>query len=516
MAGCTDVTASFKTIDKPDVKYKVVTGGVLLKWEPVIDADGYEVWRVEKNKPEELIKSFNQTAYEDKDAGPLGGQFVYADIVSKSNVLKADTDYKYIVIATSTIPGKDPGKWEKTIKYKAEELPAETTQAAAPKNVKLEINYGEQFIKVTITPPDSGNIPIGYWVGIVKDNNWSPNAYIDTFVYADPLAKDPAADIIYITRGSNARYLDTVGGEFVAQATGQLSGYFQPSAGLSAPIVKVDTLYNGNGYISSIVRSLVEPGTASSYGELKNYAIGINLDFQTKNGVKYTLQRADQDEGGATGDFKDVAKVYRRVRNDAGDYVYEEIKWNEIDPVDNVQALTIYETGLTPVKKGYAYRIKAEKDTYSDYIGSRTNYKVLYVGTEDPLDNLNIKLSLGAKSASGSYSVTPSIDYKNVLKDEKVIVYYLRSNDPGYGYTESVTLSKADLEKREASNGVPVKLGNIPDQGTTVGTTRNLYLQARLVDKDGKFISTVPINGTYVYDAGIDNAGYAVYRVTDY
>jgi hypothetical protein len=84
-------------------------GVITLTWDPVYDAQGYEVWRQKSPEGDEekepAVKIYDpQTSSGTSGINPLfsNGSNRYDDIISPTNLLKQDVEYTYTVVAISS------------------------------------------------------------------------------------------------------------------------------------------------------------------------------------------------------------------------------------------------------------------------------------------------------------------------------------------------------------------------------------------------------------------------------
>jgi hypothetical protein len=90
-------------IDNPDVNVRIYTTYVKLTWNPVMEADSYEVWR----------KFGNQNVR-------INTQATVTDVAKKTydfndTTITANTTYTYTVIAKPSSPVRDHGRWSDTV-----------------------------------------------------------------------------------------------------------------------------------------------------------------------------------------------------------------------------------------------------------------------------------------------------------------------------------------------------------------------------------------------------------------
>jgi len=211
-------------ISNPNVTEKLIVGGVMLSWSPVIGASGYEVWR---NGGGQLAA---QKLAEHNSLSPnYNGMYEYFDIVNFTNELKPNTQYTYTVIAIPLTGVKDIGKWEKAITTNA--FPDQGSKAAKPTDVNMSINLKNKSIAITVTPPATGNIPNAYNIKLIKDTV-STNS-LDLSFFNDPSV--PFNLTLYGDEKGNsiARWvyqaLDVPGNTYTARVTASLGNntYFK-------------------------------------------------------------------------------------------------------------------------------------------------------------------------------------------------------------------------------------------------------------------------------------------------
>jgi hypothetical protein len=114
------------SIASPSLTAQKAPGGVLITWPPVENASGYQVWRQRAKGVAQKVADLN-----------AADNLRFADVNSITNPLASGVDYKYTVIALSnsatSVGGGNPnvvvqnGKAEKTVNFKADELPASIT-----------------------------------------------------------------------------------------------------------------------------------------------------------------------------------------------------------------------------------------------------------------------------------------------------------------------------------------------------------------------------------------------------
>jgi hypothetical protein len=498
-AGCSDAV-SFHSIAKPDVQAKVVTGGVMLSWNPVIEAQGYQVLRGEKDKTAVLLATVSNPTDTDK-----GGIINYFDVANFQNEIKSNTEYTYTVFSIP-IGAKDVGKWEKKITTGT--IPAQGSEAAAP-TVDLAINFGDKSITVTITPPASGNIPNNYWIQFSKYNSNSITNWI---------RQDPSTQIVWTLNASQAQYNGTQEQRNLYNMLASPSGEY--TLRVNAGISEAEYYKEANFYLRKEVEPLFSGYLYSNYGLIYTTAASVNTatgfyasldlsNFRTQPGVTYTVERATVDKFNVPGAYASVSLTRQDTSTTPTSYPAVTL---DRDVLGNLPATTVYDRGLPLKKETYRYRIKAVKDGITDY-------RIASDITVDPYDYLsNLYLSVGDKTTAGTndtFKITPSnINYKGILQnDDKVVLYWIRGNNNAYrnGYTatQSISFSKTEIEAATPA----AKDLTVP---SSAANNDNLFVQAWLEKADGeKYQISIFGNASYDY-YNSDNAGNTVYYLTNY
>ena len=127
----TDYTVTPGALPKFRVDTTVAQGGVLLTWQPVANAEAYEVWRYKASDQVGGVLLATLSAQPNKAV-----QLRYADVKGVSNNLIA-TDYKYTVVAVGR-PGLSNTGITKTVKITAANLPESITLEGVA-GLKLEV-----------------------------------------------------------------------------------------------------------------------------------------------------------------------------------------------------------------------------------------------------------------------------------------------------------------------------------------------------------------------------------------
>jgi len=183
------------------------TGGVLLSWAPVLDAEGYEVWR--RTGKETDVKIGNVGTPRNNDRLKVGDKqfddIQFTDIVSKTNDILPDTEYTYTVVAYATSSVKDDGKWSGKVKTSAT-FPAVGSKPSAPKDVAYAYDPIKRTLAITITPADSGILPAGYWFTVVRNGNWNQGDDEEGWIAHDPANNVPFTWTVYLDSDFNGRY----------------------------------------------------------------------------------------------------------------------------------------------------------------------------------------------------------------------------------------------------------------------------------------------------------------------
>jgi len=101
---------SLSPISNPVVTARVVFDGVILTWSPIIEADGYAVWRSGGGQDAPILLSSGSTWTKQAN-----GLYEYYDKDGSGNVVKRNTQYTYTVLSLPYSPVNGIGKWEGNI-----------------------------------------------------------------------------------------------------------------------------------------------------------------------------------------------------------------------------------------------------------------------------------------------------------------------------------------------------------------------------------------------------------------
>jgi hypothetical protein len=233
---------SVSEVDKPTVTDKVIVGGVMLSWPPVIGASEYEVWRDGGGQPAAMKLSSTSTPNR-------YGMYEYFDIVNFPNELKPNTKYTYTVIAIPLSGAKNIGKWEKKITTNT--FPDPGSKAAKPADVSMEISLANRSFKIKVTPPVTGDIPNLYKIVLSKDSSSfgdinlsyysNPAVPFELTLYGDEYGSTTARQVYQMLNAP---------GSFTVKVTGSLGNntYFQEADEItitkSATAVSIDDYTN--------------------------------------------------------------------------------------------------------------------------------------------------------------------------------------------------------------------------------------------------------------------------------
>jgi len=451
-------------IGNPVVTEKLVSGGVMLSWPAIIEASGYQVWRSNGGQPAPLFLNSNPNSsflYE-KD-----GVYNYYDVVSFTNELKPATKYTYSVIALpSYADGKDAGRWNKDITTGT--FPDQGSRIEKPANVSFVINSEKESITVTITPPASGNIPIYYYVRLLNDKT------------GNQIDQDWTAQLECVFNNVSL----TDGLEFAVNVTGCYvdSKYYKESEIFKTEKQKYETLFAADYNLPNSFSIIYSLNTTDSI--ITDFYVRFypgNSSY--KPGVNYTLQRAIIDTMGNPGAYSD-ANFYI---NDTST-TYKKADFT-IDELGNPSYATLYDK-LDFKEANYQYRMKAEKGVQIEYKSlaySNSYYHPLTVSVKfsNFITSVNINVTKDSAAATtDKFTFTPSVNYRNMLKDgDKLVIYYVvGESNSSYqtGYTESntITFTQSDLDK------TAVTAKTLTLQKNTVANQKYLFAQAYLIFED--------------------------------
>ena len=156
---------------------RVAEGGVLLSWEPVADAAGYEVWRQQTSNGQ--LESVRITVSDKSETS-------YADVKCHGNNLAVDVTYKYTVVALSRYPALAYSVYNeyqnsvetgaallssaqsRDVRFRAADLPDSISlNAVSALNLRLDKNYNilasweadaNPLVKYEVSFNNGGNI----------------------------------------------------------------------------------------------------------------------------------------------------------------------------------------------------------------------------------------------------------------------------------------------------------------------------------------------------------------------
>jgi hypothetical protein len=476
LAGCSD---GYKGVDVQDVlvinKFsdpvvttKLITGGVLLSWAPITEAQGYEVWRSGGGQ----AAAINLGCDVNKD-----GIYECWDIVSLTNKLAANTQYTYTVYAVPLSGASDIGKWEGKVTTGA--FPEQGSEPAVP-TVDFALDYSAKIFTITVTPPTSGIIPNAYWISLSKGVS-SVGKWI---------RQDPSAPVVWTQiadeygdyEAQNAyEILNSPSGEYTVYVAAQINNPYYKEATLN--IYKtVDPLFDGYFFANYYDSFDYTPATVTAKSAVTGLYVQLYLNsFTAKPGVTYTVERATVDKNGKPGAYNAITVYTRTYNNTTDNYDYAQTSLTP-DVLGHIPE-SVYDKGLPIKKETYKYRIKAVKDGISDYLED--------IVTTDPSDIGGLELAVsriantddGGNLTSYTFSFTPDLDYTGILQSgDKVVLYSKTSNSSNDYFTPTYTESTYSFSIAELEAKTPVAKSTWTINSTT---TSYRYVQAFLVKADG-------------------------------
>jgi hypothetical protein len=472
----------------PMVTDRLVTGGVMLSWPQILDEYGvYQVWRSGGGQVADILIGSSQSSINLND----DGVYEFFDLTDFNNDIKPNTNYTYTVIALPLMNyyniGRDIGKWAKSITTGT--FPAQGSILAKPANVTFVINSEADKVTVTITPPASGNIPNYYHLELVdvSGGGWSP---IDN-TYTTQLRSN-----LYNSSGfeDNGEYLVNVQGIYnYDYSGGYSSNYYQDSEDFRTNKQKYETLF-ANGFTISDY-SFSEGYNPSSNSITAFYTI-INFTGSNiyKPGVNYIFQRAKKNAMGNPGAYADVELWDGPTNTDKR----IELTFDDLGnpSMSSLLYSTLYDK-LPFEEADYQYRIKAVKGSQVEYKTSGDS--AVYINYSSYVD---ASISVSVNGTKDVFGFTPSIPYRNMLKDgDKLVVYHVIRDDETFKtgpFMEDSTISfnKTELERATVNTkSLSITANSLPPD------EKYLYVQAYIVFADGTRKGVSSWSGP-----GLDNA----------
>jgi hypothetical protein len=466
--------------EAPAVTATVVKGGVLLEWNPILDA-GYAVWR--KAGTTEAIQIADNYSSNSPSQDKKTGKVRFLDLVSDDNELIANTEYTYTVTAAGGV--KNIAKTE--VKATPTDIPAKGTKLAPVTGVTLVLDQDAETATVTWTEPD-GDVPARYSISVLQNGNSfygaSGSAYFgetsatlnwDTYYQTDGeyVARVQVQDLY--SSGSNSYFKES---DYAVSVGQKFEALFGSGSGSNPSAYTQSTITDTNNTITALVASI-------SFGS-------------AKPGVTYTVERAPVDAAGNAGTYVGVS-VYKGPS--ATDTTALGTADLTADILGNLPNSTVYDKSLPAAGGKFKYQIKATK-------GTVTQTKETSIVTADPREfGSSLSISFGAATPgtnAQTYSVTPALSPKGVMQaGDRLVIYYVKGDyslQPQNGpYTQGVEFSKAELEAATvASKTLTIPKG---DDDTVV------YVQAYVVfaDDAGRANRNVSSNS---FGGGVNSVSY--------
>jgi hypothetical protein len=462
-------TVGISSQDTPDVTPTAVKGGVLLEWNPILDAT-YVVWRKESG---EDVPEAIRLGSPPSQQNPKTGKVYYLDLVSDDNELEDETEYIYTVIARGNL--KTDAKAE--VRVTTGDIPAKGEKLAAVSGVTLVLDQEAEEITVSWTEPagePADVVPSQYYI-VVSSPNFNSNTLVSfgetsaSFPWSSSQQFDGeyTAWVVATSYNGSSTYFKQSDIAASKQQFVALFGSGNPSIGSIQPIITTNTI---TGFTASITFGGVKPE------------------------VVYSVERADIE----TGTYA-VRSVYDDPNSltalPPADLTGRVTEGSLPQDVVGIPHPTVYDKGLE-LGKTYKYRIKATKGTATQF------REISSTVTTDPRNYSFPSITIGAATTSGNnqrYAVTPSI-YKNALQTgDKLVIYYVKGNSSSYPYnlyqdtyTKGIEFNKTELE---AATGKNLDIPQVTGDDVA-------YVQAYIVFADGR----TPQNVTS-YNGGGVNSG---------
>ncbi|GAB6391272.1 MAG: hypothetical protein MdMp014T_0645 [Treponematales bacterium] len=409
-------TVSGPAIAAPAVTASATSVGVLLEWDPIIEAASYAVYRKTGDKKDIGLSS----SYLGQN--PETGKVYYRDIVSDSNKLASGTAYTYTVVAN---PRSSTNSASQTsVEAATGTLPAKGDKLAAP-SVAFELDEANSLIKVTVTPAASGVVLGNYYV----------TAYVGTSSVA-------SASITYPSTEGTITWSSHADGKYTARAYATGNGYFTQSDTAVSAATAFESLF---------ATSWGGPNSATPIIDATNTLTGYYTTFTLsgvgKNGAAYSVERAPVDEAGNAGTY--AAVTLSKSSNTASAPTAAELT---ADFLGNLPISTVYDRGVPKTPGAYKYRLAATKSGKTQYLPQSGTVPV----NPRSLVINSLPLSVGAQNNATAghtkYAVTPGITFKDALQTgDEVVVYWIKGGSSA-GTTgpwleaNKVTFTKANIE----------------------------------------------------------------------
>ena len=343
-AGCSQPSDfTFKqtpnALPAPDFEITAYDGLILLRWKPVTDASGYEVYR------------YDTVAKVTTQLSVPAGQLYYTDWVSWSNQLQDKRDYEYTVVAVSKSSNPRDGAFEGTVAF-LNGVAKKTIRATIPADLTLSLSG------ITYTELDSGQVlvkipnqvnqtySVAYTLGTDNDDadnpvfvreltDWSVTAnkagqWYDPIITATFMPVGPKNSIVVrATFGGGTSYYTTAKAEetiVVGELAGALAVTSFRAIRASDADGAVNFTWEGNGEAFSIYKAELDsdnwynPNPASvPYPDHGSTAIGNWKEIALK--TDWAVVDLG-DDGYALDDDGVTWKATETVTNVLGDYIY--------------------------------------------------------------------------------------------------------------------------------------------------------------------------------------------------
>jgi hypothetical protein len=425
-------TVGLSTQEAPVVTATAVKGGILLEWNPILDASSYVVWR-KADGAEALQLSGNPLQDEET------GKYRYLDLVSDTNALDANTEYTYTVTASGS--AKTTAKTE--VKATPTDIPAKGMKLDPVTGVTLTLDPDTETISVSWTPAAGA--------GAVLVKQYSISIYMDdtsTNLSANVSSGKTKASIAWSSSSQTE-------GEYAAQVTANAySTYFKNSDGAVSAARKHEHLFgSGNPSVSGPMAIIDESKT------LKGFYATITLNGIAKPEVTYSVERAPVNEAGNAGTYAAVGALYTSAASDAAVLTAANLT---ADVLGNLKYSTVYDKSLPAASGKYKYRVKAVK---GDVTQTKEISSSVTVDPHSQLSGSSISITVvttDSTTGAKTYAVTPSLTPKGALQTgDKLVIYYVKSasSDDVYKtgpYTQGVEFSKDGLEAASVTENLVI------------------------------------------------------------
>jgi hypothetical protein len=470
-------TVSGPAIAAPAVTASATSVGVLLEWDPIIEAASYAVYRRTGDKKDIGLSS----SYLGQN--PETGKVYYRDIVSDSNKLASGTAYTYTVVAN---PRSSTNSASQTsVEAATGTLPAKGDKLAAP-SVAFELDEANNLIKVTVTPAASGVVLGNYYV----------TAYAGTSSVA-------SASITYPSTEGTITWSSHADGNYTARAYAyDGNSYFANSDTAVSAAEAFESLFATSWSGPSSAAPIID-----ATNTLTGYYTTFTLSGVGKNGAVYSVERAPVDEAGNAGTY--AAVTLSKSSGSASAPTAAELTADFLGNLP-ISTVSLYDRGVPKTPGAYKYRLKATKSGKTQYL------EQAYTVTVNPRSLVSswLSLSVGAQNNATTghtkYAVTPSITCKDVLQTgDEVVVYFIAGTSSTIGangpYQES---NKLEFSKTQIEAATAQDL-NVPH-----GSNTYAYIRAYLVTAEGDRTDITSVSGLGVGSALSNGNGY--YYPLDY